>query len=109
MASERLDGFWKDPKNWKGNKMLGYYSSKEDGRVVVPKRPPWAGWTINFAHRLAFPVLIGTFFLAVLPVFAMIAVFSNKPGILPYAVLIGIGLAVLLEVALARYLSNKEI
>lgn len=30
----------------------------EDPRIVVPRRIRWAGWTLNFAHRAAWLVLL---------------------------------------------------
>lgn len=38
---------WADPANWR----RGIYRSARDTRVFVPKRPRWAGWTLNFAHN----------------------------------------------------------
>jgi hypothetical protein len=44
-----------DPANWK----LGvFYYCKSDSRLVVPKRAPGFGWTINVAHRGAW-ILLG--------------------------------------------------
>lgn len=40
---------WLNDANWK----YGVYSSAQDTRVWVPKRPRWMGWTLNFAHRAA--------------------------------------------------------
>ena len=53
-TAEQLDGFWIDPANWK----WGIYRCTADPRVIVPKRNKAMGWTINFAHRFAWPVLI---------------------------------------------------
>lgn len=40
---------WEDARNWSDN-LLGLYFSKRDSRVIVPKRRPMFGWTINLAH-----------------------------------------------------------
>ena len=49
------------------------YVCKDDPRLIVPKRPKWGGWTLNFAHAsvwlLLFSVLLSiliptAFFLA---------------------------------------------
>ena len=55
VTPETLELLWSDPANWK----LGFiYCSKDDPRVIVPKRQKWRGWTINFAHHYAIPALI---------------------------------------------------
>ena len=36
---------WENPNNWSS-----IYFSKRDSRMVVPKKNPKHGWTINFAH-----------------------------------------------------------
>jgi len=58
-TAEQLEGFWRDPANWR----RGIYRCAADPRVIVPKRVPWMGWTINFAHRSAWPVLLAVFLL----------------------------------------------
>jgi Family of unknown function (DUF5808) len=44
---------WANPNNWSL-----VYRCVKDPRVIVPRRRPWMGWTINFAHPLAWVVLI---------------------------------------------------
>jgi hypothetical protein len=53
-TAEQLENFWRDPANWRG----GIYRCAADPRVIVSKRIKWMGWTINFAHRSAWPVLL---------------------------------------------------
>ena len=53
MTREELDRLWARPENWSS-----VYRCEEDPRVIVPRRRQWMGWTINFAHRLAWPVMI---------------------------------------------------
>jgi hypothetical protein len=53
-SREELERLWRDPKHWRG---IGFYHCPADPRVVVPKRIRWAGWTINFAHPLAWTVV----------------------------------------------------
>jgi hypothetical protein len=50
-----LDRLWADARNWRAGLI---YSCKEDPRIVVPKRQRWRGWTLNFAHSAAWPVLV---------------------------------------------------
>ena len=62
MTREELDQLWASPNNWS----LVYRCGK-DPRVIVPRRRPWMGWTINFAHPLAWVVLIVMVAIAVGP------------------------------------------
>ncbi|KAI8915303.1 hypothetical protein DFJ77DRAFT_510401 [Powellomyces hirtus] len=45
---ELLDKYWADESNWT---MKTFYHCADDPRVFVPKRPKWAGWTINMASN----------------------------------------------------------
>ena len=63
-TAEQLEGFWRDPANWR----LGIYRCAADPRVIVPKRAKWMGWTVNFAHRSAWPVLLAMVLLVAGPV-----------------------------------------
>ena len=53
MTREELDRLWARPGNWSI-----VYRCAEDPRVIVPRRFPWMGWTINFAHPLAWLVVL---------------------------------------------------
>jgi uncharacterized membrane protein len=44
------DAEWRNPANWT-NSSVGFYFSKRDTRLVVPKRIRALGWTLNMAHR----------------------------------------------------------
>lgn len=46
-SKETLDNWHKDPNNWKWGM---FYYNKEDKRLLVDKRNPNLGGTINFAH-----------------------------------------------------------
>ena len=50
MATPSEQAEWNDPQNWHGG-WLGIYVAPRDPRLVVPKRIPVMGWTLNFAHR----------------------------------------------------------
>lgn len=50
MATEDEEREWNDPRNWRAG-WLGIYVAPRDPRVWVPKRQPWMGFTLNFAHR----------------------------------------------------------
>jgi uncharacterized membrane protein len=47
-----------NPANW-GDGPWGFYFSKRDSRLWVPKRGEPTSWTFNFGHRNAAPWLAG--------------------------------------------------
>ena len=49
---------WNRLENWHAG-WVGIYVAPNDSRVWVPKREPWIGWTLNFAHRRSWVWLIG--------------------------------------------------
>ena len=57
MKSTPYDIYWNDSKYWKWHLI---YACKDDLRIIVPKKPTWAGRTLNFAHRKSFLVLLLT-------------------------------------------------
>jgi Family of unknown function (DUF5808) len=69
MAAPELERLWQDPRHWKPP---GIYSCAADPRLIVPKRRRWAGWTINFAHRTAWLVLLGSIVVAVGPLLVIL-------------------------------------
>jgi uncharacterized membrane protein len=55
-SKETLEKWRKDPNNWK----FGcFYHNKEDERVLVDKKNPNMGATLNFAKKQAYWFLIG--------------------------------------------------
>ena len=75
MASPELERLWHDPQYWSPP---GIYRCAADPRLIVPKRRRWAGWTLNFAHRAALGVLLGSVVVAVGP--AMIVLATGHVG-----------------------------
>lgn len=73
MADNAGDRCWNNPDNW--NKDIIYFA-KDDPRLLVPKKPSWMGWTINFGHPYAPWVLIAT--LVALPLGAAYAERAKK-------------------------------
>src|SRR5207249_4054731 len=49
------------------------YRCTADPRVIVPKQWRWGGWTLNFAHRSAWLVLLGAMAIAVGPTLIVVA------------------------------------
>lgn len=62
MTRKELDDLWANPNNWG----LVYWCAK-DPRVIVSRRRPWMGWTINFAHPLAWAVFMAMMAIVVGP------------------------------------------
>lgn len=60
---ERNEQEWKNPDNWRGG-ICGLYASERDTRLIVPKRNPKMGWTLNFAKPASYQLLAGLFLLA---------------------------------------------
>ena len=58
MAKADNDAEWSDPENW-GEGFFGFYFSRRDSRLWVPKRHPGLGWTLNMGHPRAGAVLLG--------------------------------------------------
>jgi uncharacterized membrane protein len=50
------DKEWANPQNWNG--WFGTYVSPRDPRIIVPRRIPKIGWTLNFAHVLSWVCLM---------------------------------------------------
>jgi uncharacterized membrane protein len=54
ISKEVKESWHEDPKNW----ILGFlYFNRSDRRVIVPKRNPFMGWTINFARSYSYLIL----------------------------------------------------
>lgn len=57
-SKEDLDKMIQNQENYK---FLGQiYYNKHDSRLIVPKKFKWLGWTLNFANKLAYLLLILT-------------------------------------------------
>jgi uncharacterized membrane protein len=69
VTREELERHWAKSENWSG---AGFYYCPEDPRVIVPKRRPTMGWTINFAHPLAVPVLLLAFLFPAVPIVLLV-------------------------------------
>ncbi len=100
MKKQDVDKLWQDKKNWSA---LGFYSCKDDPRVVVPKCVRWMGWTINVAHAQAWWVLLLMIFLGVVPAIGLIILGQESVA----AVLCAVGFSVVAVVGLSVWLSNR--
>jgi uncharacterized membrane protein len=99
---EKLLGDSKNWKSWKG--VAKFYYSTEDSRAIVPKPRRWMGWTINFAHQLAYRILALAFLIAVLPV----AIIISLGALSLLAILGAISLSISILILLALYFSKPS-
>lgn len=104
----RLYEFWHDKAHWRGNVFLPYYACAADGRVVVLRNRRWAGWTVNFAHRLAWPLMVLAAIIAIGPALLALWLLGNSSSTLP-VVLICLAASLRGLIVAARYLSTHEI
>jgi len=87
MKPTPYDIYWNDGKNWKWHLI---YACKDDLRIIVPKKPTWAGRTLNFAHRKSFVVLLLTLLAIAVPAVLLGHIDNVLWGCLFSSVIIGI-------------------
>ena len=56
---------WQKPDNWNGGGLLGIYFSKRDARLIVLRRNPKFGWTVNLAHAAGRWVALAAFLIPI--------------------------------------------
>ena len=72
MTHADLARFHSDPAHWK----LGiFYFCRSDPRILVPKRIPGLGWTLNFGRPMAVP-----FFLSIIALIPCAAALARSLG-----------------------------
>ncbi|MGH7498255.1 MAG: DUF5808 domain-containing protein [Gemmatimonadales bacterium] len=101
MASAEFERLWSDPSHWTPP---GIYKCVADPRLIVPKRRRWAGWTLNFAHRGAWLVLLGMVVIAAGPAVGLLVLRRPDPGV----ILLGIGGSILVIIALSAWESERR-
>jgi hypothetical protein len=80
VAAPELERLWQDPRHWTANII---YHCAADPRIIVPKQRRWSGWTLNFAHRSAWLVLLGAMVIAVAPALILVATgYGSTPAVL---------------------------
>ncbi len=65
---------WSTAKNWR----LGIYHAPLDTRIIVPKPSKWMGWTLNFAHRVAYLFLAALLLPAILVMVICVVASSSR-------------------------------
>jgi len=77
VAAPELEQLWQDPRHWTASII---YHCAADPRVIVPKQR--RGWTLNFAHRSAWVVLLGAVVIAVAPTLIVVATgYGSVPAV----------------------------
>lgn len=100
MSPEELERLWQDPQHWK----TWCYSCKADPRVIVPKRNPRLGWTVNAAHPWGGPMV---FVLALLSVvFPLAVVMAEGTDFSPVHFVLAIVASIILISAICGYLTK---
>jgi uncharacterized membrane protein len=61
LDKEILYSMSNNPFNWKGL----IYINRKDPRIIVPKRLPSLGWTLNFGHPISY-LFISAFVLVII-------------------------------------------
>ena len=57
---------YNDPVNNPENYLWGiFYCNKKDGRVIVPKRNRWMGFTLNFSNPISILIILTFIVLAI--------------------------------------------
>ncbi|WP_216663699.1 MULTISPECIES: DUF5808 domain-containing protein [unclassified Lentimicrobium] len=59
--NKHYDIMLKDPDNWKAS----FYVNSKDPRVIVPKKNPKMGWTLNFGNVYSYLLLIAIIILLI--------------------------------------------
>lgn len=99
LSREELERLWAEPRNW------GWvYRCALDPRVIVPRRRRWMGWTINFAHSWAWPVLLFSVLIAVGPAL-LLTLFGLVSGL---AAVVAVVVSVCLLVAVSHWEASRS-
>ncbi|MHC4561668.1 MAG: DUF5808 domain-containing protein [Planctomycetota bacterium] len=77
MAHPLDEQYWSKPENWR---WWGYVCP-DDPRIIVAKRPRWTGYTLNFAHKRAIPIMLAFLCFAWLPILWCISLAPDDPVI----------------------------
>ncbi|MEM7391849.1 MAG: DUF5808 domain-containing protein [Verrucomicrobiota bacterium] len=97
MSKSDVDAFWNDRAHW----TFGVYRCKAEPRIVVPKRTPWMGWTVNFAHPLAIPMIALFFAIVLVPIWALGAAGIESSTAIPGSILSSTVVLVMMSLRMA--------
>ena len=82
-SQAELDALWSNDAHW----TVFSYHCAEDPRLMVSKRPPWMGWTINSAHPQWKAVMGRTITLLLVPSILGVALAIALVTTTPWAIL----------------------
>ncbi len=103
--ASRLLVLWTEPSHWS---VFGYLC-KDDPRVMVPKRDPRMGWTMNWASPWAIPAIFGLLAVATIPMLGVVALGSSFAVSSIFTILaafVSIPVTILLVLAICRRLAR---
>lgn len=100
MNAEDLEILWDNPAHWS----VWCYACAKDPRIIVPKRNPAWGWTINAAHPKAIVALLEMFLLSVL--FPLAVVVMEGVTFDPLHLALATLLSCVVTVSLCKYLAK---
>jgi len=92
MAHPLDERYWSDGRYWR----WWGYACANDPRIIVPKRPRWMGYTLNFAHKRAGLVLLGMIGLVAAPALACAFLAPEDPVPVSIAVVAGIVILIII-------------
>ena len=90
--------YWSKRENWK----WWCYTCPDDPRTIVSRRPRWAGYTINVAHRKSWGVLAWLIALILLPALCIIAIDSTQE----FLILSVMGASIAITIAVCHKMAN---
>jgi hypothetical protein len=70
--------YWSKRENWK----WWCYTCPDDPRIIVSKRPRWAGYTLNISHKRAIPVFTALVLFIMIPVIACIILVPENAALI---------------------------
>ena len=107
MTPDELERLWRDPTHWH---LFGtIYVCPADPRVLVRKRPHGIGWTLNFAHPKAVPLLVAVIALAGGPTLVLVAFgVTHVPTLIGAAVGSMLAVLALMAYKIANPLSKED-
>lgn len=99
---------WRDPTHW----TIFGYRCKDDPRVMVPKRNPAMGYTMNWASPWAVPAIVAVLAIAMAPMLVVVALGTSlaiSSIVTVLAAFAAVPLTIWLVLAFCRRLSRVSV
>jgi uncharacterized membrane protein len=82
MTGDPCEVEWENPATWRAG-WLHIYVAPRDRRLLVPMRPRWLGWTLNWGQRRTW-LLVVVVYAVMLTVMLIAAASLGAPGALTW-------------------------